>query len=183
MVPTNVKIITKVNNISLVKSIMSVYYNASITSFALISIEAVIIIRVIVLIFFWVSRILQIFLVCYLRNGKPLIIYCVLWSYMHSKELRENGNRIIRITGLTFFKNIRHVGEPVSISWVHDVRCADIGYSLLDHLNRKHAYEGHRHDIQWLLPIYITRSSSYFTSKPIFTYFRDVSNSIKFFLA
>ena len=52
MVPTNVKIITKVNNISLVKSIMSVYYNVSITSFALISIEAVIIIRVIVLIFF-----------------------------------------------------------------------------------------------------------------------------------
>ena len=140
MVPTNVKIITKVNNISIVKSIVSVYYNVSITSFALISIEAVIIIRVIVLIFFWVLRILQIFLVCYLRNGKPLIIYCVLWSYMHSKELRENGNRIIRITGLTFFKNIRHVGEPVSISWVHDVRCADIGYSLLDHLNRKHAY-------------------------------------------
>ena len=52
MVPTNVKIITKVNNISIVKSIMSVYYNVSITSFALISIEAVIIIRVIVLIFF-----------------------------------------------------------------------------------------------------------------------------------
>ena len=51
MVPTNVKIITKVNNISIVKSIMSVYYNVSITSFALISIEAVII-RVIVLIFF-----------------------------------------------------------------------------------------------------------------------------------
>ena len=62
---------------------------------------------------FKVSRILQIFLVRYLRNSKSLVIYCVLWSYLHSKEIDENRNRIIRITGLTFSENIRHVNDPV----------------------------------------------------------------------
>ena len=62
---------------------------------------------------FKVSRILQIFLVCYLRNSKSRVICCVLWSYLHSKEIDENRNRIIRITGLTFSKNIRHVDDPV----------------------------------------------------------------------
>ena len=42
-----------------------------------------------------------------------LVIYCVLWSYLHSKEIDENRNRIIRITGLTFSENIRHVNDPV----------------------------------------------------------------------
>ena len=60
---------------------------------------------------FKVSRILQIFLVCYLRNSKSLVIYCVLWSYLYSED--DNRNRIIRITGLIFFKNIRHVDDPV----------------------------------------------------------------------
>ena len=48
-----------------------------------------------------------------MRNSKSLVIYCVLWSYLNSKEIDENRNRLIRITGLTFSENIRHVNDPV----------------------------------------------------------------------
>ena len=103
MVTTNVKNITNVSDLSILvhdeyqNSFCEVHYECllqrliiTISSFALIFIEAVIILCVILMIF--------------------LKKHCVLWSYLYSKD--ENRNRIIWITGL-IFKNIRNVDDPV----------------------------------------------------------------------
>ena len=125
MVTTNVKIITNVSDISILvhdeyqNPFCEVHYEfllqrliITITSFAPIMIEAVIILCAILLIFLK-------YRVYYKYSGmlfeKQQFASNMLCSLVLSafKRDRENRNRIIRITGLTFSKNIRHVDDPV----------------------------------------------------------------------